>query len=75
MSVTLTAATDADALARSADRVAVRDPAGKLIGFFEPLPEFGMSDEEAIRMSDDPNTKWATPDEVMGRLRSLDGRQ
>ena len=74
MTVTLNA-TDAAAVAQASGRVSVRDPAGKLIAFIDPLPDFGMSEEEAMRMSDDPNTKWATPDEVMARLRSLDGRQ
>lgn len=68
-------ASDAALVAQAGDRVPVRDPAGKLIGFLDPLPDFGMTDEEAIRMSEDPNTKWATADEVMARLRSLDARQ
>ena len=75
MSVSVTlSASDAAVVAQADDRVPVRDPAGKLIGFLDPL-DFGMSDEEAIRMSEDPNTKWVTADEVMARLRSLDGRQ
>ncbi|MFO0850366.1 MAG: hypothetical protein U0871_17670 [Gemmataceae bacterium] len=74
MTVTLPDAATAALLAQAADRVPVRGPDGTLIGFFDPLPQFEMSDEEVTRMINDPNTKWCTPDEVTARLRSLDGQ-
>ena len=73
MSITLTGASDATALASAAGRVPVRGPDGRLLGHFDPLPVFELSDAELERRANDPNTKWVPAAEVEARLRSLDG--
>jgi hypothetical protein len=55
-------------------------PDGCIIGHFVPFPDRGVNFEEAARSieaagppSDSPDAKWYTTDEVVARLRSLDG--
>lgn len=65
-------------LASTGVELEVRSPDGQLVGLFTPaprpgmsFPEFGVTDEEMFRRLNDPNAKWVTGEEVMGRLRSL----
>ena len=62
--------------------VEVRGPAGQLLGRFTPaprpgmmFPELGITDDEMDRRLNDPNAKWMTGEEVVARLRSLQGCQ
>jgi len=68
-----------DTFARATDPIELKAPDGRVLGQFVPVepskkmsfPEFGMTDEEIVRMDNDPNTKWYTAEEVMERLRQL----
>ena len=62
--------------------VEVRGPDGQLLGRFTPaprpgmmFPELGITDDEMDRRLNDPNAKWMTGEEVVARLRSLQGCQ
>jgi len=82
MSVTIPDAASAAVLAQTVGaEVEVFAPDGRLIGRFTPaprpgmmFPELGMTDEELDRQENDPQAKWVTAEEVMARLRSLDGK-
>jgi hypothetical protein len=58
----------------------LQGPDGQLLGRYTPeprpgimFPELGMTDEELDRLENNPNAKWHTADEVMARLRALQG--
>ena len=58
----------------------VRAPDGRLLGRFIPaavaetyIPELDITVEEMERQRNDPNTVWYTPEQVMARLREIDG--
>lgn len=81
MSLTITDPATLAALAATTEsQVELRGPDGQLLGRYTPaprpgltFPELGMTDEELDRLENNPNAKWHTADEVMARLRSLQG--
>jgi hypothetical protein len=64
--------------AATGTRIELRGPDGQLLGRFTPaprpgmmFPELGITGEEMDRRLNDPDARWATGEEVMARLRSL----
>lgn len=81
MSVFTLDADAAAALYAMKGQIELRGPDGTLLGRFMPaprpgmsFPELGLTDAELEARRTDPNAKWYTPEEVMARLRELDGR-
>ena len=80
MSVTIHDSSTVAALAQATGvGVELRD-GGRLLSRFTPaprpgmmFPEFGMTDEEIEKADTDPNAKWYPADEVLARLRSIQG--
>ncbi len=82
MSLTFTDPATLAALAATTEsQVELRGPDGQLLGRYTAAPRPGltfpelvrMTDEELDRLENNPNAKWYTADEVMARLRSLQG--
>lgn len=80
MSITIADESTLAALESASGPQEVRAANGKLLGQFipasvaaAPFPEFGVSVEELERQLTDPNSRWHTPEQVMARLREIDG--